>query len=66
MKRALFKILVATCAFVIGCMLSFDNQISVLPSIPELELRKEVRYVCSLGANRTDGRESCVCKPEEE
>lgn len=66
MKRTLLKILVGSGAFVIGCMFSFDNPLSVWPSIPKLDVKKEVRVVCTLGPKRNDGRDSCVCKPEEE
>ncbi len=66
MKQKILRILVFACSFLVGCMFSFDTQISVWPEIPDLKVEKETRIVCSLGPKRTDGRDSCVCKVAEE
>lgn len=55
----------------IGCMFSLDNSMSVWPtipelsSIPELNVKKDINVVCTLGWKRTDGRNSCICREVE-
>ena len=64
--RSTLKIVVSVSAFVVGCLFSFDNPLSLWPSVADINVRNERKVVCSLGVNLTDRSTSCVCTEVEE
>ena len=63
--RSTLKIVVFVSAFLVGCLFSFDNPLSLWPTIADINVKNDKKIVCSLGPQRSDGDVSCVCNEVE-
>ncbi len=66
MKLRILQSLVFGPAFLLGCMLSLDNRLSIWPAIPEIDFKEETKQICALIGEQPDGGPWCICYEVEE